>query len=143
MRKVKYKLRDLKVDRPEAKILRSFGLTFSFILITLFNVLLPFFFEYEVPLWPIIISAPIVILALFKPEMLGIFYQFWMIFGNCLGWVNTRIILGFIFLCIFLPTGIIISILRKDLLNKKLTTGLISYRVTSRIRNKCHFERPY
>ena len=142
-KKLENQLQDFKVPRPAVKSLRIFGLTLSLILIILFNVLLPFFLEYEVPLWPVIISAPLVMLALLKPDMLGIVHQSWMIIGNCLGWVNTRIILGFIFMCVFLPTGIVIKVLRKDLLSKTISSGQNSYRVTSMSRNKIHFEKPY
>lgn len=142
-KKLQNQFQDFKAPKSTAQSLRSFGLTFSFILIILFNVLLPLFLEYEATLWPVVISGLLVTLALLKPEMLRILYQSWMIIGNCLGWFNTRIILGLIFICVFLPTGIVIRVLRKDLLSKKISAGRKSYRLLSRSRNKTHFEKPY
>jgi len=141
--KLKNQLIKITLSAPSAKDLRSFGIVLGIISALLFSVLLPLFFQYKEPLWPLTISAALILCASLRPTMLRIIYQLWMIIGNFLGWVNTRIILGFIFTCVFFPAGMIIKVLGKDLLRKQIKVGQISYRLPSRHRNRAHFENPY
>ena len=93
---LKDKFRKLKVANPSVKDLRDFGVILGIINALLFGVLFPFFFQFQYPLWPFIISAVLIVCGLVRPKMLRLIYQVWMAIGNCLGWINTRIILGFI-----------------------------------------------
>jgi len=140
---LKDKFRKLKVANPSVKDLRDFGVILGIINALLFGVLFPFFFQFQYPLWPFILSAVLIVCGLVRPKMLRLIYQVWMAIGNCLGWINTRIILGFIFITIFLPTGIIMNLLGKDLLNKKFSQSQESYRLPARSRHKRHFEETY
>ncbi len=54
-------------------------------------------------------------------------YQNWVKFGNVLGKVNGFLISFILFYGVFVPTGVILKVLRKDLLNKKLDKAANSY----------------
>lgn len=55
------------------------------------------------------------------------FYQTWIKFGNLMGKINGFIISFILFYGIFVPTAIILKILKKDLLSKKLNPAAQSY----------------
>lgn len=55
------------------------------------------------------------------------FYQNWVKFGNVLGKINGFLISFILFYGVFAPTGIILKLLKKDLLSKKLDASKSSY----------------
>lgn len=76
-----------------------------------------------------IISATFLLTAAFYPQIYVRirFYQNWIKFGNILGKINGFLISAILFYGIFAPVGIILKILKKDLLNKKLNSASSSY----------------
>jgi len=97
---------------------RNFGLVFAG-----FFSLLAFW-----PLWPLhspsivwLIAAGLsLVLALFMPRLLAPLYRVWMRVGHVLGWVNSRLILGFLFFVIITPTALIMKVMGRDLLNCRI-----------------------
>ena len=128
---------------PGDKELRNFGITFGIINILLFGLLFPYLFQYGYPKWPFLVSSLLFLFSFVWPRQLDFFYRSWLIIGNILSWINTRIILGFIFIVLFLPTGFLIRIFGKDLLNKQFRNKQETYRLPSRVRDIKHFEKPY
>lgn len=55
------------------------------------------------------------------------FYQSWIKFGDVLGKINGFLISFILFYGVFAPIGIILKLLKKDLLSKKLNTSTSSY----------------
>lgn len=51
-------------------------------------------------------------------EAAAALYRYWMRFAHLLGWVNTRIILTLFYGILFVPLGLILKLLRKDLLDQ-------------------------
>lgn len=66
-----------------------------------------------------------------------------MCIGEKLGWLNTKIILAFIFYLIFLPTGLLIKMLGRDTMNRSFQSELKSYRIVSQSKNPKQLEKPY
>jgi hypothetical protein len=54
-------------------------------------------------------------------------YNFWMKIALVLSWVNTRVLLFLIFYLILTPTGLILKLLRKDLLEQGIDKAEKSY----------------
>ncbi len=123
--------------------LRKFGLLFGAILSVLFGLLLPFVFGKAWPVWPWAIAVVFVSLALVFPRSLIIAYVPWIKFGEIAGWINTRIILAFLFYIILTPFGLVIRLFGGDLLKRKLDNNSESYRVESLPQSKDHMETPY
>jgi hypothetical protein len=73
---------------------------------------------------------------------LKIIYTPWMKFGHILGFINTRIILGFIFFVMITPMGLVMRLMGKDPMCRKLD-GSASYRKISASQTKEHMERPF
>jgi len=122
--------------------LRNFGIITGAIFAILFGLLLPWLFERGIPYWPWIIAGVLIPWALLHPKSLDPVYRMWMKIGHVLGWINTRIILSILFYAVFLPTGLIVRLIGKDLLKRKLE-NIDTYRVKSVKHKKEHIERPY
>ena len=134
---------NLEINKLDKKTLRNFGLITGAIVLVLFGLFLPWVFSHKLPYWPWVLTGILWGLAMLSPLALTHVYRIWMRIGNCLGWINSRIILGIMFYVIFLPSGIIMKLLGKDPMTRSLNKKQISYRVAHTLRNKDHVERPY
>ena len=77
----------------------------------------------------IIQNPSALILGLIKPSLLFYPYKVWMKLGHILGWVNSRIILGLVFVIVLQPISLIMKIFNYDPLRKKKNNQK-SYRET-------------
>ena len=77
--------------------------------------------------WTLYVSVPILILGIVKPMLLLYPYKAWMSLGHVLGWVNSRLILGLVFLIILQPIALIMKFFNYDPL-KKRKSSVKSYR---------------
>ena len=109
------------------KILREFGFLISFALPILIGWIMPLIGGHPFRTWTLWISFPTFILAILKPKLLFHPYKAWMKLGHILGWINSRIILGLVFLIVLQPIALIMRFFGHDPLRiKKLNQ--ISYR---------------
>ena len=113
-------------NKLDNKKLKEFGLLVGFGLPLVFGWFLPLIFDHEFKIWTLMISIPFFILA-YKTFLLFYPYKFWMSIGHILGWINSRIILGLIFVIILLPLSFIMRILGYDPLSLK-TNNLSTYK---------------
>lgn len=127
---------------PTIKELRQFGLILAFILFVLF-VVIPFFRDKSPTLTAVSIIVILVLWALVLPASMKHLFKLWMMIGELLGWVNTRIILGVVFVVLFLPVSIMMRLMGKDPLHLSLTKDATSYRVASTTSPPEQLERPY
>ena len=111
----------------QQKTLREFGLLIGFVIPFLIGWVLPSFGGHPFRLWTIGIGIPFLILAILRPGLLLYPYKAWMKLGFVLGWVNSRIILGLVFLIVLQPIALIMRFLGHDPLRIK-KTGQKSYR---------------
>ena len=122
--------------------LRSFGFTVGgiFALIAFW----PLIIRGDEPRWWAAGAAGCLLLpAAVLPRSLTWIYKGWMLLGHVLGWINTRIILGFIFYVLVTPTGIVRRWLGKDPMGRRLRPDLDSYRVTRTPRPASHLTKQY
>ena len=69
--------------------------------------------------WTLLIGIPLLVLGCFKPKLLSFPYQLWMKLGEYLGWINSHLILGIVFLAILNPIALIMKLFNYDPLKKK------------------------
>ncbi|MPZ76496.1 MAG: sxtJ [Deltaproteobacteria bacterium] len=93
--------------------------------------------------WAMALAAGLVIPGAVYPKSLIWVYKGWMMLGYVLGWINTRIILGFIFYFIVTPIGLFRRWLGKDPMGRHLRADLDSYRVIRTPRAASHLKRQY
>ena len=60
-----------------------------------------------------------------------------------MNWLNTRIILGILFLIMFVPIGLIMKLFGKDPMSRSLNTKYNSYRIKSTQPPNELIERPF
>jgi hypothetical protein len=124
------------------KQLRSFGFTVGgiFALIGFW----PLVIRSEDPRWwAVAVAAFLLVPAVVFPKGLVWVHKGWMALGHVLGWINTRIILGFIFYFIVTPIGIVRRLLGKDPMGRRLRPDLDSYRVPRNPRPASHLTKQY
>ena len=96
---------------------RSFGLVFFvvFLIISLW----PLTSEGGIRIWSAIISLVFLILGLMNSKLLTPLNQLWFKFGMILGAIVAPVVMGIVFFLVVTPIGLTLSIMGKDLLNKK------------------------
>lgn len=101
------------------KKLRDFGLLLGLG----FPIIIGWFFSslagHDFRVWTIWIGMPFLTLGVYKPKLLTIPYKLWMAIGLILGWVNSKIILGLVFIIIVLPISFFMKFFGYDPLQIK------------------------
>ena len=101
------------------KKLREFALVMGFGLPIIIGYLLPLISGHNFRIWTIWFGVVFLILGFLKPSLLSLPYKGWMKLGHILGWINSRIILGFVFLIVLQPIALIMRVCGHDPLRKK------------------------
>ena len=96
---------------------RGFGIVFFvvFFLIGLY----PLTYSVEIRIWAVIISLIFIVLGFFNSKILTPLNKIWFKFGIFLGKIISPVIMGIIFFLVVTPTGLIMRLLGKDVLNLK------------------------
>ena len=110
------------------KRLQEFGFILGIGFPLIIGWLFPYISGHFFRTWTLIIGIPILFLAIFLPEILQVPYKIWMQIGLILGWLNSRIILGLIFLLVLIPISFIMKIFKYDPLQKGFYKEKKSYR---------------
>ena len=109
------------------KQLRDFGFLIGFGFPILIGFLLPVITGHAFRTWTLYIGFPALILGMLKPQFLVYPYKIWMKLGHALGFINSHIILGLVFLVVLQPIALIMKIFGYDPLRIK-KINKISYR---------------
>jgi Saxitoxin biosynthesis operon protein SxtJ len=124
------------------KQLRSFGFTVGGIFAVI--AFWPLMLRGEDPRgWALMIAACLLVPGAVFPRSLVWVHKVWMAAGHIMGWINTRIILGFVFYLIVTPTGLIRRWLGKDPMGRQLRPDLDSYRIVRKPRPASHLTKQY
>ena len=101
------------------KQLREFGLLIGFGFPILIGWLLPSIFGHDFRVWTLWIGFPGLVLGLTAPRLLHYPYKSWMALGHILGWINSHIILGLVFIIVLQPIAYIMRLTGYDPLRTK------------------------
>jgi len=124
------------------KQLRSFGLVVGGV----FSVIgfWPLLIRHEgFRWWAVVLAGGLIMPALLFPNSLFWPYKGWMMVGQVLGWINTRIILGVVFYGVVTPIGAVRRWLGKDSMGQRFRPDLNTYRVPRKTRPASHLKRQY
>ena len=104
---------------------RSFGIVFFvfFFIVALY----PLLHNNEIKHWSIIISLIFLILGILDSRLLSPLNKVWFKFGLLLAKIVSPIVMAIIFFFVVTPTGIIMKLLGKDLLNLRFNNKQSSY----------------
>ena len=115
-------------DTPTKKQLKEFGYLIGFGLPILIGWLIPSLTGDGFRAWTLWIGIPALILGFVAPALLKQPYRAWMALGHALGWVNSHIILGLVFIVVLQPIAYVMRLFGHDPLRRKKHNGGISYR---------------
>ena len=102
------------------KQLREFGLLIGFGFPLLIGWLLPAITGHEFRTWSLWVGFPGLIFGLIAPRLLYYPYKAWIALGHALGWINSRIILGLIFIVVLQPIAYLMRLTGYDPLRTRL-----------------------
>ena len=96
---------------------KSFGIVFFifFLIISIYPVL----YSEDIRIWSLIISFSFLALGLLNSRLLTPLNKLWFKFGILLGKIISPLVMGIIFYFVVTPTGLILKIFKKDILNLK------------------------
>ena len=96
---------------------KNFGVVFSvfFLIVAIY----PLFFNKTLSMIPLFISIILLLISFTLPKILKIPNKLWFKLGIFLSILISPIVMGIIFYTTVVPTGIIMRILKKDILNEK------------------------
>ena len=101
------------------KKLREFGLVIGLGFPIFVGLIIPIITGHGFRFWSLLVGCPLLILGILKPGFLFYPYRVWMKSGNVLGWINSRLILGLVYLIILLPIALLMKIIGYDPLRIK------------------------
>ncbi len=101
------------------KQLREFGLLIGIGFPILIGWLLPTIVGHGFRAWSLLIGVPGLILGLTAPRLLYYPYKYWIAIGHALGWVNSHIILGLVFIIVLQPIAFLMRLSGYDPLRSR------------------------
>ena len=107
--------------------LRKFSLLIGLGFPIVIGFIMPLLFGHQFRIWTLWVSILTLIIGFLKPLLLYYPYKFWMALGYILGFINSRLILGIIFIFMVQPLALIMKIFGYDPLRLK-TNNQKSYR---------------
>ena len=96
---------------------RSFGIVFFIVFLLIATY--PLLKGNDLRIWSLLISFGFLILGLINSKILSPLNKLWFKFGLILGKIISPLIMGIIFFVVVTPIGIVMRVLKKDLLNLK------------------------
>ena len=101
------------------KQLREFGLLIGFGFPLLIGWLIPALMGHEFRAWTLWVGFIGLLFGINSPRLLYYPYKFWIKLGFALGWFNSRIILGLVYIIILLPIAFVMRLFGYDPLRTK------------------------
>ena len=125
----------------DKKQLREFGLLIGFGFPLLLGWIIPSLAGHTFRIWTLWIAFPSLIIGLLQPKLLFYPYKGWMALGLALGWINSRIILGLVFVLVLQPIALIMKFVGYDPLKTK-KRNKVSYR-ENKSNHKVNLTKPF
>jgi hypothetical protein len=112
-----------KPDKTNKKNNIFFGILFFifFLIIGLY----PLISNGPIRIWSVILSLVFLIITIIRPNLFTYLNRLWIKFGILLGKIISPIIMGVVFFFVVTPVGILVKILKKDVM--RLKRGETSY----------------
>ena len=115
----------------EKKQLREFSYVLGLGFPLIIGFLIPYVSGHIFKTWTLIFGIIILAIGIIYPKLLNYPYKAWMFLGRILGWLNSKLILGLVFLLILQPIALIMKFFAYDPLKMK-KNGSYSYKETKK-----------
>jgi hypothetical protein len=102
-------------------IKRKDNITFGILFFILFLIigLYPLKSGGTTRIWSLVLSSAFLIITIIRPNLLTFINRLWIQFGILLGKIISPLVMGLVFFFLVTPTGILIRILKKDVMGLK------------------------
>ena len=127
---------------PSKKELRSFG----FILAAGFFAvgMIPVVFRHASPgRAALALSFAFAVTGFLVPNALRHVHRVWMLLGNILGWINSKIILSLLFYIVVTPLRFLMTVAGNDPMNRKFDPKTDTYRIVRKPREASHMRHQF
>ena len=114
-------------QKQEIKINKKNNITFGILFFIFFLIigLYPLKSHGAIRIWAVLFSLVFLIITIMRPNLFTIFNRLWIKFGILLGKIISPIVMGVVFFFVVTPVGILVKILKKDVMGLK--RGASSY----------------
>ena len=109
------------------KDLKEFAYVVGFGMPLIVGCLIPLIFGHQFRIWTLWVGIIFLLIGIIKPTILHYPYIVWIKTGELLGWINSQLILGIIFILVLLPISLFMKTTGYDPLRKK-KYKVVSYR---------------
>ena len=111
------------MDQKDIKIgsNKSFGIVFFFVFLLV--SIYPLINDGNLRIWSFVISIIFLILGILNSKILSPLNKIWFKFGLLLGKIISPVVMGIIFFIVVTPTGLILRLFQKDVLNLKFNNN--------------------
>ena len=108
-------------------IKRKDNITFGILFFVFFLIigLYPLKSDGAIRIWSVLFSLVFLIITIIRPNLLTFLNKLWIKFGILLGRIISPIVMGLVFFFVVTPTGVLVRILKKDVMGLK--RGASSY----------------
>ena len=113
---------------PSLSKLREFGLLIGTVFPVLLGWLLPALHGHPFREWTLWVGLPALALGIAWPRGLAWPYRGWMALGHGLGWINSHLILGLVYVLVLQPIALLMRCLGHDPLRRRRDSAAASYR---------------
>ena len=117
----------MRKDSISKKQLREFGFLIGLGFPIIIGWIIPSISGDSFHSWSLFVGGTSLIIGILNPRLLFYPYKLWINVGFLLGWINSRLILGIIFIVVLQPIALIMKIVGYDPLRKSKNNE-ISYR---------------
>ncbi len=103
------------------KISKKNNITFGILFFILFLIisLYPLKSGGFIRIWSVVLSSVFLIITIIKPNLFTFLNKLWIQFGILLGKIISPIVMGLVFFFVVTPIGILMKILKKDIMGLK------------------------
>ena len=112
-----------KPDKTNKKNNIFFGILFFIFCLSI--GLYPLISNGPIRIWSVILSLVFLIITIIRPNLFIYLNRLWIKFGILLGKIISPIVMGLVFFCVVTPIGVLVRILKKDIMGLK--RGTTSY----------------
>lgn len=118
-----------RIDKIKPGSEKAFGITFATVFLLL--AVLPVLFQHPIRVWALFLSLIFLVISFISPQLLKPLNLFWLKFGLFLNIIISPIILFLLYWMAFVPTGLLLKLLKKDVLTLKFDKLTDSYWIKS------------
>ena len=124
------------------KELKAFGLLMVWAFPLFIGIIAPWILGKGLQWWTLWVSLFFASLALLAPKLIYYPYKVWMFIAGIIGFINTRLILGFTFYFLIFPTGLVLRLFNKLHFKKKNNSSSNYIKRTDKL-TKEQLEKPF